>query len=150
MNSMALVSTLLFSCMAVLPASAEPPQKSDEHVQFGTPVVLCDTDQQVLAIYNADQKDPHHGAYSSFLAYYSAINGRGEHVCMAAPFKVAHITGVTDLGKFYGGSDKNYHAWMIQAGNEHGDGYLLYVERDGKQDWQSMEKPQGSSYERRI
>lgn len=126
--------------MGAVPARADPPLKGMENVAFGSPLVLCDTREQVQAIYQADQKDPEAGGYHAFLSYFLTLNKEGEHTCFTFRFKLEHITDVVDLGPFH----MTYHAWLIVGGNAKGDGAALYVEKDGKRDW-AQPSVQGSS-----
>ena len=117
-------------------AYAQPPSKGAEFIRFNLPLILCDTQEQVRAIYNAGVATPDGGAQAKYMEYFSQPNGRGEPTCMLGGINARYVYENVDLGMMPVSERFEVRAFALHLGNGGAEGWAIYYEPEHDEEWQ--------------
>jgi len=104
-----------------------PPPSSGSFVSFRVPVVLCDTQEQVTAIFEAG-KDNAIASRTKFEELRKTRNDKQEPACQFGRVQPVFVVENVDLGQFYNmPGEPKYQAWAVHVSSPRFEGWLLYA-----------------------
>lgn len=108
-------------------AALPPPPQSGSFVTFKLSVVLCDTIEQVTAIFEAG-KDNAAGTAAKLDELHATRNAKNEPTCQLGHVQPVFVVKSVELGWLYEiPGEQKYRAWAVQVSNPRFEGWLLYA-----------------------
>jgi hypothetical protein len=93
-------------------------------------VFVCDTHEQVKALYDAAKADGGRGVAAKYHEYNELIDKAGEPTCNVQPVMGSSVRSVEDVGKAVSPGGHTVHGWLIEIVSADGSrGWVLYGER---------------------
>ena len=132
------MKTVLLAGLAALlssSGSAQPPSNGAQFIVFNLPLILCDTEEQVRAIFDAGIDKPNGGAQAKYREYFMQRNERGEPVCLIGPTRARYVYESFSLGMMPLGSGVEIRAFAMHLGNNAADGWAIYYEPAQGEEW---------------
>ena len=115
-------------CALSTAAWADPPQVGQR--MMAEQVIVCDTKEQAMALYEAAKTDGGKGFAIKYRELNELVDKAGEPSCNAQPIMGSAVRSVEDVGKAVSASGRTVHGWLIEiVGNEGASGWVLYGEQ---------------------
>lgn len=108
-------------------AQAEPPPNG-WYGAFPVPSVACDTKDEIKAIVEAANKGSDE-LTAMFAKYHDEKNATGEPVCVYGHLEAFAVGESEYLGLSKTMNGQQVKTWVLHAGNEHAEFYVLYSEK---------------------
>ena len=116
--------------------SAQPPSNGAQFIVFNLPLILCDTEEQVRAIYDAGVQNPDGGAQAKYREFFMQRNERGEPVCLIGSTRARFVYESFSLGMMPLSARVEIRAFAMHLGNNAADGWAIYYEPAQADEWQ--------------
>ena len=115
-------------CALSTAAWADPPQVGQR--MMAEKVFVCDTHEQVKALYDAAKVDGGRGVAAKYSEYNALIDKDGEPTCNVQPVMGSSVRSVEDVGKAVSRDGHTVHGWLIEIVTAAGAScWILYGER---------------------
>jgi hypothetical protein len=121
-------SLITLSILVILTTAArsDPPPNGWMGI-MPSPVVACDTKEEVKAIFEAGNKGPEE-MHGIFMRYNGQLNAHGDPACVYGQLGTFATAESEFLGQSKTENGTMVNVWVIHAGNERVEFYILYPE----------------------
>lgn len=115
-------------CALSTAAWANPPDVGQR--MTAEQVFVCDTHEQVKALYDAAKADGGRGVAAKYREYNALIDKAGEPACNVQPVMGSSVRSVEDVGQAVSQGGHTVHGWLIEIVSSDGaSGWVLYSEK---------------------